>query len=809
VFAAAFAVGVLYCGAFERTKPPPEPWVRELAAAASFACGYGYADPGYAPSPAVAAFLDKKMDSLSCKDFPNGAPLGPPNFTQSLYRYMTMAVGVTWKLFGVSWTRLAVLFGVLYGASALAIYGMFRLATNRAIAAAGALIMTVSALQLRFLPQLRDYAKAPFILTLVFILAVLVVRPFSPRRVLALAAAYGAVMGIGFGFRNDLLINVVPFVVTIALFLPVPLRSQVRTKLAALALCASVFVVAAWPIIRAYQSGSNTGHVAILGLMTSFNGPLGVTSSVYDWGAPYDDGFAMKVVRSYAERVHGRDVTPLSSEYERATLEYLLLVGRHWPADLLTRAYASVLRVVELPFQVRSYTTSAPPAISGGVVGWLYAIWDGVWSRLSGIGAPIAAAAIVAVASVNIRIAVWLLAALLYFAGYPALQFDPRHFFFLEFIPWLALGLLCQAALLVWAARREPTFAARGRPALAFALGAVLVLVGSTVGLRAYQQRHVTKLLDRYLETPTEKLTLTPGQIDDRQLLLRPVEVDRSGAGESDVRADYLIVDVVRRNCERLLAPVTFRYETMTGYTDLSQRVYVPVPRTDEPFRLFFPAYSAPGTSFAGVEVADADRDCIAAVRRVKHLDRTPVLLNLTLPPDWRQMKLYQTLTNWEPPSAPFRVQVYAWPRTLDLGRLHFAPAALPELTSATHSSIVTAEAPDRWVVDGFVRNSTSFLVRLPERSVPRGVSFFARGTLYRGGFTLGVLKNQLWATSVNVTAPGEFFAVVEVPEDGPYVPALANFLMGVNRRNDFVVTSAGWAERKEMASASAAEPKH
>src|SRR5256885_16737496 len=102
VFASALAAGVLYCRKFERSKPPPEPWVRELAAAVAFACGYGYADPGYAPSPAVAAFLEKKTERLNCEDFPSGAPLGPPNFTHSLYRYLTLSVGLTWQVFGVS-----------------------------------------------------------------------------------------------------------------------------------------------------------------------------------------------------------------------------------------------------------------------------------------------------------------------------------------------------------------------------------------------------------------------------------------------------------------------------------------------------------------------------------------------------------------------------------------------------------------------------------------------------------------------------------------------------------------------------------
>jgi hypothetical protein len=802
LFALAMLVAVLYCRAFERSKSPPEPWVKELGAAVAFACGHGYVDPGYEPSPAVAAFLEKKLDHISCRDLPAGTEMRPPNFTQVLYRYMTMSVGLTWRLLGVSWTNVALLLGLLYAASAAAVYGVFRLAVGRVLAVAGALIMTASPLELRFLPQLRDYAKTPFILMLILILGLLVVLPFSRRRILVLAAAYGVVMGLGFGFRNDLLINVLPFIVTVALFLPAPIRSHARLKLAALALGAASFVMCAWPIITAYKSGSNTTHVALLGLMASFDAPLGVTGSVYDWGAPYDDGFVMKMVGSYAERVHHRPVVVLSSEYERTAAEYLLFIARHWPADLVIRGCASILRVLELPFQVRSYTTAAPPAVIDGSIRSLYAVWDTGLSRLSGIGVPITALAVVAASGSSVRLATWLLAALLYFAGYPAAQFDARHFFFLEFIPWLALALVCQATWRLLLALRQKgagelfaaALAVRGRRMLAFAIASVFALGGTVVALRAYQQRHVTALLTGYLELPTENLTLSRTEAGDRQVLLRPDQLSQStGPG---IGAEYLAVDVMRRNCDRLLAPVTFRYATKSGYTDLSQRFYVPVPQADAPFRLFFPVYSSPGASFAGLELMATDLGCFTAVRRVRDLGRTPLLLNLSLPPDWRQMKLYQTLTNWEAPSAPYRVRIYTWPRTLDPARLELARGTAPRLAALSHSSIVWRDdAAGRWIVRGLVRDSTSFLVRLPDRSVAKGVCFFARGTLYRGGFTLGVLKNQLWASSVNVTAPGEFLAVVEVPENGVYVPALANFLMGVNRMNDFVITAAGWAD--------------
>ncbi len=818
LFASALAVGVLYCRAFERSSAPPEPWAKELAAAVAFACGHGFVDPGYDPSPAVAAFLEKKIDRIACDDLPSSAPMRPPNFTQALYRYMTLSAGLTWRLLGISWTKLAVLLGLLYAVSAVAVYGVFRLATNRVSAVAGALIMTVSPVQLRYLPQLRDYAKAPFILTLILILGLLVVRPFTRPRVLALAMGYGAVMGIGFGFRNDLLINILPFIVTVTLFLPVPIRSHLREKLAALALCAVCFVACGWPILSAYRSGSNTGHVALLGLMTHFNPSLGVTGSVYDWGAPYDDGFAVKVISSFTERIHHRPVSALSSEYDRAMFEYLLLIGRHWPADLLIRGYASVLRIIELPFELRSYTFATPPAIVDGFIGWLYSVWAGLLSQLDGTGLVLSAIAVLVVASSSVRVAIWFLAALLYFAGYPALQFDARHFFFLEFIPWLALGLTGEGVLAVLAAARKARtggvsaadLVVRGRRVLAFGIGAMLALSAPVVVLRAYQQKHVTALLEGYLAAATEPLPWSRTPIGGRRVLLRPNGLSQSA--ESQVLRDYLVVDITRRNCGRSLAPITFRSETTSGYTDLSQRLYVPVPQSDAPFRLFFAAYYAPGQHFAGVEVIDRDEGCIASFWRVARVDSTPILLNLTLPADWRQMTLYQTLTEWERPRAPYRADVYAWPTDLQMASLGgvIEPISTDPVARA---DIVRDLGAGAWAVDGYAPAQYSYLLEFGEAPIAAGAYLVVRGELEEGGFTVGLLEHGQWSIYVSVTRPGMFEAVLQIQRPGRYALTVANCLdtgywrhgwryrlrntLGLAKvgPNRFRITAAGWIQ--------------
>ena len=631
--AVAFAVALAYVLAVERTRPTPQPWVHEMGAAVAFACGRGFVDPGYDATPALAAFLDKRVDRISCDAVPIAAQSSPPNFTQRLYRYMTLAAGMTWRLFGISWTRLAALHAALYAVSAASLYWWFRLVSRRLVAIATTLAMVVSPLQLRYLPDLRDYAKAPFVLLLLLVIASLVFRPFTPRRTVLLAASYGAIAGIGFGFRNDLLVAALPFVVTIAAFLPIGIRTNLGTRIAALAIGIASFAVCAWPIIAAYRGGSNTGHVAFLGLMTRFDAPLGVVPSVYDWGSAYDDGYAVKVISSFAERVQHRSVTPLSAEYDRAMVEYLLLIARNWPADLVIRGYASVLRIVELPFQMRLYVTSAPPGVESRTLQAAYGAYVGALSRLSGAGTLLTLVALVGGAAREMRISCWCLAALLYFGGYPAIQFDARHFFFLEAIAWLALAAVVSAI--------PPRL--RWQPAGVFAAMLVLIVVAPISIARQYQQRHLEALIDAYIGAPTATLTVSADPGAAGHVMLRAAELAHHT--ESGVRAEYLVAEAVGRGCSRPTVPVTVRYVTRDGYTDLSRRFVLDVSRGDAVSRLMVPVYYSDGGYFDGLELDEpTDRACIARVGRVTDLARTPFLINLVLPADWRVKPLYQRL---------------------------------------------------------------------------------------------------------------------------------------------------------------------
>ena len=124
--------------------------------------------------------------------------------------------------------------------------------------------------------------------------------------------------------------------------------------------------------------------------------------------------------------------------YDAATGRFLVELVKRFPADVIVRAYASVLRIVELPLtwkpvpprdiDASPYDAPAPEPASG-------------------IGLGLVVAAIALAAAVSVRIGLFLLFFLLYFGGYPMIQFDARHYFHLEFITWWAAGFVLQAAI--------------------------------------------------------------------------------------------------------------------------------------------------------------------------------------------------------------------------------------------------------------------------------------------------------------------------------------------------------------------------
>jgi hypothetical protein len=833
LFAAAAVVGSAYIRVFDttgvRVRVNPHTlsarsmWYgqSDFAAAVALACGLGYVNIPDTSTAALAPFLNASADRVSCAELPAGSPSHNLNITQRLYRYLMWATAAVWKIRGVSWSGLWPLFGLLYGATTAACYGLFRLGMGRALACAASLAMTISALHLGNLPGLRDYAKAPFILCLILIAAQLAKRVDRRRFMFGFSAAFGAVLGIGFGFRNDVLI-VVPFLPLALLAWDLPRDARaIRARLAAMAIASVTFAMTAWPILSDYARGSNSGHVALLGLTPGFAEPLGISGSVYEWAHVFRDAFADTLINSYTYRVHGHPVAYFSGDYDRAMIDYLLLVARHWPADVLARAYAAVLKIVDLPFSVGIYGDPIPFGIRNPTVLHLYNLQIRVLQVFEGAGLVAVVLALATVSRLSIGRALLLLVSLIYLAGYPAIQFQPRHFFHLEFVAWLAVGFLAERLILFGSHRirawrfgdRTPTPRGTVRPVAVFAAIAVGLVMLPLAGARLYQQRHMRAFLKTYVDAPREPLSVQAVEAGQRTLLRAPMLWDRRHP-ERRVNTEYIVAVFSPAVCPAARLPVTFRYDTPDEWHDYSLEVILQLARDDPPTEVFFPAYHVAGSSrFDGIEVPRGFESCVPVVDRLTDLRRMPMLPVLTLTPHWDRRPLYQKLAGWETSApAPLR-PVYALPRSLAVARATLDEVAAP-VPVLWRTPIVYGDVSQQWRITGTPPGPRWPVLQFAAQTRTPHDRFVLEGEIVRGGVTLGLVRGETFADgdSLTVSTSGRFAVVLAPHAAGPYgvlllnavddswllrhAPSIATLFGWFRNFNDVRITRAGWVPR-------------
>ena len=602
--------------------------------------------------PALTAFLTTRADRFDCAALPPNIGTTKRGMFYS-WVYLMMTVALTWKMIGVSWSGLMLLLAALFGLVVVLVYGLFRLAADRTVAIASALMLSVSTLHLANLPNLRDYAKAPFVLALILLLGWLVTGPARARRVLAISGIYGVVLGVGYGFRTDLLINIPPILIALFGFLPGGLLANLRLKLAAAVLSLLAFGVTAWPVVRYVATeGGCQWHVMFLGLMTPFDTELGIVPASYDWGHNYADTYVWASLGGFPRRGSDGAIGPsyCGPEYDAVTARYVFNLARTFPADFVTRAYASVLRVSNLPLDWRR----APlPAYEGRFYerrGKILESWKGSGPLLVGV-------ACVLIAATDLRLGLWALFVLLFFGGYPMIQFHNRHHFHLEWIGWFAAGL--PVSMLLYGARaivnrlrrRTDGSATRVTPAdrvlmiarrvLIFLAVAFLVTFGVVSSLRSYQQRHVHALLQTMIAATDQPVATVSGLDEHGRLLIRPSDSSLLPPEQRHAFwGEYLRIDVDAAACGSPPS-VTLRYDARDADHNFTRAIPLAPTGPTSKVTVLAPVFQR----FVGIEVAGDAAGCVQAVYHPKDVATIPVWLFAVLPEDAARVRLYQSMT--------------------------------------------------------------------------------------------------------------------------------------------------------------------
>jgi hypothetical protein len=615
LFVAMVGVSLVYL----RGTPLGHFYQEEFAPAVAFACVRKYAVPEM--SSALLDFLHARTSGFNCSDLP--ALAGRPfDIWQRQHLYLILLTGIIWSITGVSWDAVALVSALAAGGFVVAVYSVGRLFVPSGWAAAIALAAALSPYHLRMLPEVRDYAKGAFIVGAVWFGCRLATPAATAKRSLLLGGGAGVVTGIGFGFRSELA-TAIPFLLMalVLVLIGTKLRAWRHVAAAAGAFAVSLAIVAA-PLFGAYRTGGVLGFAALNGLTAPFSAELGLSQPLYDIGDLFSDNYIGALVHGYAAKFASSGAWPdYMDQYPhyggysvRAFLEY----ARHFPADMVVRAYASILKVLSPHTRDVALTPLNP-----GLLLTLVAL------ALIAADAP--------VLSLTLALAV------VYFSGLGALQFHSRHLFHLEFFAWLTAAIVAAAA--VRRDRREFSLARLKAGAwvpLAGMFGAALLLLG----LRVYQQHDATALFSRYVGSQRQPLALQERQQGDAVLLYPsgPVPDMAGGYGNSSepVRRGYYFAAVLdERRCPKRMLSLRIAY---TGSADDFSRDLVVVTADGGDTHVFFPVFTDGGHQFAGVAMSGEDRRCLAGLEAVIDYKSLPLPLWLRLPSNWPDQRLYQTI---------------------------------------------------------------------------------------------------------------------------------------------------------------------
>lgn len=602
--------------------------------------GQGFSNVDAGEIPELRAFLDFRADTFDVELLQGEIKSVALHPFQEYHRYLIYSVACIWHLFGVSWDSMKLLILLLFCLTVFFVYGICRLGMNAFISFFAALAFIYAQPVLWTLPILRDFAKAPFILALIFFLGITIRRKLDTVPYFLISLLTGLVLGVGMGFRRDMMVFIP---VSLFFLLACRLRSGRHpcvTRLAGAGIVIALYFLSGWPVHKAlYRDGYVAAHDTIMGFASYSDHELGLLEPAsYEKHYLLNDLYCTLKAHDLAKRgvtfpveIYNQFSNDVEFDFDMKQA-YVEEIIKTFPADMITRAYAAVLRL----------TTAIVPS---NVLLSQFIENRGVWFMIAGL---------LLLAAQKLRWAWLTLVLLCYFCGYTSIQFAFRHAFHMSFVPYFFAGLCLHHCC--WGLRmlfqrlffrdsnaclanlRGGLSGALGRAAMWAFITAVLLYTPLAIA-RIWQDIKVKTLRDSYEHAPMADVSHRTLIWNDRTLFI-PTE----GRACRLCQNMGLIVDMETRFLAAAFKEshepidIKFIYEWEGVSWDFSAPATFALRPGSEPvaFNFFFPVHEVTTCTnwnhFVGVSVPQKQAHLFEGFRQVEDLKRLGLLVNMAVP---------------------------------------------------------------------------------------------------------------------------------------------------------------------------------
>ncbi len=321
---------------------------------------------------------------------------------------------------------------------------------------------------------------------------------------------------------------------------------------------------------------------------------------------------------------------------------FLLEYALHFPADLITRVYASIITVPLL-------------FIHGPFDGALRFIVSSKIAMLPFF--IIATIPLFIVALYHYRLAFFLFFVLIYFGAYPVFQFEPRHYFYLEFIGWWCLGLFIQQLLFFMSDKENLSqelqlrIKQRGLKIALVTVSLLFLAYGLLVSARYWQAGQITQLANYWLKA--ESKNIEPLFDRERNSYITLIPSSRPKTQASFLETTYLKI-TVKENCPFKSLIIHLNYSPLLiEKWGLAESFIIPSTKAGTFLNPIYNYYNAKGklsipdepfvtTWVESVEYSAEMSSCIAAIAYIKPAQQKHLMLTFNLSRDWQHEKLHQ-----------------------------------------------------------------------------------------------------------------------------------------------------------------------